>query len=69
VSDQGWTRADFRCGRCGEHITATTEAQYLLRVTAHHTAHDLLDASTPDLRAKLLDAALADVARREGDTS
>jgi hypothetical protein len=64
VTGQGWDRADFHCGRCGHHITATTEEQYLVRVTAHSLAHDLMDASTPELRAKLLDAALAEVAKR-----
>lgn len=58
---QGWDRADYRCGRCGEHITATTEAEYVTRVTAHGIAHDLLDASTPELRAKIINAALAAV--------
>jgi hypothetical protein len=60
-SSQGWDRADFHCGRCGEHITATTEDDYVVRVTAHQTAHDLLDASTPELRARLVDLALAEV--------
>jgi hypothetical protein len=62
TSAQGWDRADFHCGRCGEHIIATTEEQYVTRVTAHRTAHDLLDASTPQLRAKIIDLALAEVA-------
>ncbi|MFJ2307645.1 hypothetical protein [Streptomyces sp. NPDC087787] len=58
---QGWDRADFRCGRCGEHIVATTEDEYVVKVIAHRTAHELLDASTPELRAKLLGLALSDV--------
>lgn len=59
---QGWDRADFHCGRCGEHITATTEEEYVTRVHAHRTAHDLLDAATPELRARLIDLALNEVA-------
>lgn len=55
---QGWDSAEFSCGRCGEKITATTEGEYVLRVTSHGIAHDLLDASTPELRAKIIDAAL-----------
>lgn len=58
---QGWDRADFRCGRCGEQITATTEDEYLVRVTAHRTSHELLDAASPELRAKLLELALAEI--------
>jgi len=61
MSAQAWDRADFTCGRCGERITATTEDQYIVRVTAHRTAHDLLDASTPELRARLIDLALGEV--------
>jgi hypothetical protein len=61
VTAQGWDRADFSCGRCGERISATTEDEYVTRVLAHRTAHDLLDASSPELRAKLLDLALAEV--------
>lgn len=59
---QGWNEAVFSCGRCGERITATDEGQYLVLVIAHQTAHDLLDASTPELRAKLIEFALAEVA-------
>jgi hypothetical protein len=58
---QGWDRADFRCGRCGHTFTATTEDDYVTRRVAHTTAHDLLDASTPELRAKLISLALAEV--------
>lgn len=65
MTAQGWDRADFRCGRCGEHITADTEERYTIRVLAHRTAHELLDASTPELRAKLIDLALAEVATTE----
>lgn len=61
LTKQGWDRADFHCGRCGEHITATTEEQYIVRVTAHRTAHDLLDASGPELRARLIDLALLEI--------
>ena len=61
TSAQGWDRADFHCGRCGEHITTTTHDEYVVRVTAHQAAHDLLDASTPELRAKLIDLALNQV--------
>ncbi|KUM82378.1 MULTISPECIES: hypothetical protein [Streptomyces] len=63
MTGQGWDQAEFSCGRCGEHITATTEEEYLTRVLAHRTAHDLLDASSPELRARLLDLALAEVER------
>ncbi|MEV8530075.1 hypothetical protein AB0451_39385 [Streptomyces sp. NPDC052000] len=57
---QGWAQADFHCGRCGDHITVTTEDEYVLRVTSHRTAHDLMDAATPELRAKLTELALAE---------
>ena len=61
MTKQGWNRADFRCGRCGEHITATTKDEYVILVTAHRTVHDLLDAASPELRAKLIELALAEV--------
>jgi len=61
VTGQSWDRADFHCGRCGQHITATTEAEYVNRVGAHRIAHDLMDAATPELRAKLIDLALSGV--------
>ncbi len=61
TSSQGWDRADFSCGRCGEQISATTEDDYVVSVTAHRTAHDLLDAASPELRAKLISLALAEV--------
>lgn len=61
MTSQGWDRANFHCGRCGEQITATTEDEYVVLVTAHRTAHDLLDACTPELRAKLIDLALREV--------
>lgn len=57
--EQGWSQADFHCGRCGDSFTATTEAQYVTKYRAHQVAHDLLDASTPELRARIIDAALA----------
>jgi hypothetical protein len=57
---QGWSRADFRCGRCGDRVTAETEDEYVTRVTAHKTAHDLMDATTPELRARLVELALAE---------
>ncbi|MFL6116762.1 MAG: hypothetical protein ACJ786_36210 [Catenulispora sp.] len=59
MAGQGWDSAEFSCGRCGDRITATTEEEYLVRVLSHETAHDLLDASSPELRAKLIEAALA----------
>lgn len=61
MTGQGWDRADFHCGRCGDTITVTTEQDYVTRVTAHRTAHDLLDAASPEQRARIIDAALAKV--------
>lgn len=61
MAGQGWDQAEFSCGRCGDRIVATTEDDYVVRVTAHQAAHDLLDASTPELRAKLIALALDDV--------
>lgn len=58
---QGWDQATYRCGRCGDGFTATTEDEYVTKHAAHQLVHDLLDASTPELRAKLIDAALAAV--------
>lgn len=67
-AQQGWDRADFHCGRCGETITATTEAEYITKTSAHRVAHDLLDASSLELRARLIDLALAEVAAIHGDS-
>lgn len=54
VTEQGWSRADFHCGRCGEHITTTTEAEYVSRVSAHQRAHQLVDQMTPEQRRHLV---------------
>lgn len=40
--EQGWDQADFSCGRCPHRFTATTEAEYLLRLQLHRAAHDLV---------------------------
>lgn len=58
---QAWTQADYHCGRCGVSFTAATEAEYVTKYSAHQIAHDLLDAATPELRTRIIDAALASV--------
>jgi hypothetical protein len=44
MTDQGWSSASFRCGRCGHKFTVTTEAEYIDRRDAHEHAHALIDA-------------------------
>lgn len=62
MTEQGWDKADFHCGRChGQAFSATTQAEYVLKYTAHQLAHDLLDAPTPEERHAIIDAALAQV--------
>jgi DNA-directed RNA polymerase subunit N (RpoN/RPB10) len=56
MARQGWDLADFRCGRCGEHITTTTEAEYIDKVSGHRAAHAVLDQMTPEERARLVQA-------------
>jgi hypothetical protein len=34
-AQQGWDLAEFRCGRCGTTITATTEHEYVNLVSGH----------------------------------
>jgi hypothetical protein len=48
MARQGWDLAGFRCGRCGEPFTATTEAEYVQKCSAHQTAHAMLDRMTPE---------------------
>lgn len=50
MSTQAWTQADFSCGSCGHRFTATTEQEYLIRFSIHHSAHDLVARLTPELR-------------------
>lgn len=50
MSAQGWDRADFHCGRCGGGFTAQTEAEYLLALTFHQSAHQLVDVMPEELR-------------------
>lgn len=67
TSRQGWSRADHRCGRCGDTFTATTEEEFILRLSAHELAHDLIEAATPELRRRLIDTALAVIDAQGGD--
>lgn len=67
MTAQGWDQATYRCGRCSDGFTATTEAEYVLKYRSHQLVHDLLDASTPELRARILEHALAAVALEGGE--
>lgn len=35
---QGWDLAEFRCGRCGTAITATTEREYVKLIRDHRAS-------------------------------
>jgi hypothetical protein len=45
-------------GPGGPTFTATTADDYALKYAAHQLAHDILDAATPEERARIIDAAL-----------
>lgn len=40
---EGWDRADFRCGRCGTQLTASTREAYIDLVDRHRDGHALED--------------------------
>lgn len=45
---QGWSRADFRCGLCGHRFTSATEADYNERRDVHRRFHVLVNTANPD---------------------
>jgi hypothetical protein len=49
TAQQGWDRAEFRCGRCGTTITATTEREYVNLVSGHK-ANCSTNPTTEDAR-------------------
>lgn len=51
-----WSRADYRCGRCGHTFTATTKDDYVRARQLHAGAHDVASVllTSPEIRAQVL---------------
>lgn len=66
MTGQGWSAAEYRCGRCPAAWTSATEGQHIARVRLHHELHlaaEALRRMSPELTQ---DAALSAAAQLVG---